>query len=104
MTLTTDPEELKRILTSQRETLLKEALAIVTKDRNQAYGEPEDTFELIARYWSVYLQAKYGFFIEDQDVPILMSLMKIARLTRNSRHWDSMVDVAGYMACLAEIE
>ena len=90
-------------LPTYRERLLQEAIAIVTNDRNTTYGEPEDAFQLIADYWNTYLQAKYEIRLETADVPLLMALMKLARLTRNPHHHDSMVDVAGYMACLAEV-
>lgn len=90
-------------LPTERERLLQEALAIVTNDRNTTYGEPEDAFALIADYWSVYLKAKYDVTLVTADVPLLMALMKLARLTTNPHHHDSMVDAAGYMACLAEV-
>ena len=90
-------------LPTKRERLLQEALAIVTNDRNTTYGEPEDAFQLIADYWSAYLKAKYDITLVTADVPLLMALMKLARLTTNPHHHDSMVDVAGYMACLAEV-
>jgi hypothetical protein len=90
-------------LPTERERLLQEAITIVTNDRNTTYGEPEDAFQLIADYWNVYLQAKYDIVLETADVPLLMGLMKLARLTTNPHHRDSMVDVAGYMACLAEV-
>lgn len=90
-------------LPTERERLLQEAIVIVTNDRNTTYGEPEDAFQLIAEYWNVYLQARYDITLEAADVPLLMALMKLARLTSNPHHHDSAVDVAGYMACLAEV-
>lgn len=90
-------------LPTERERLLQEAIAIVSNDRNTTYGEPEDAFALIADYWSVYLKAKYDVTLVTADVPLLMALMKLARLTTNPHHHDSQVDAAGYMACLAEV-
>ena len=90
-------------LPTERERLLQEAIGIVSNDRNTTYGEPEDAFALIADYWSVYLKAKYDVTLTTADVPLLMALMKLARLTTNPHHHDSQVDVAGYMACLAEV-
>ena len=90
-------------LPTERERLLQEAIVVVSNDRNTTYGEPEDAFELIADYWSVYLKAKYDITLVTADVPLLMTLMKLARLTHNPHHHDSQVDAAGYMACLAEV-
>ena len=90
-------------LVSKRQALLQEATRIVTKNRNADYSEPEDSFRLIADYWSLYLGNKYGVTLAATDVPMLMALLKLARLTTNPTHHDSQVDVAGYMACLAEM-
>lgn len=84
---------------TKREALLKEAIEIVTKNRNAEYGEPEQNFFLISAFWSEYLNIP----VSSQDVAIMMALLKIARLKANKSHHDSMVDVAGYMACLAEL-
>lgn len=90
-------------LVSKRHELLQEATRIVTQNSNADYGEPEDSFRLIADYWSMYLKAKYDVALVPADVPLLMALLKLARLTTNPAHHDSQVDVAGYMACLAEM-
>lgn len=38
-----------------REEILREALRCVTGEREQQYGSPEDSFEVIANFWMVYL-------------------------------------------------
>lgn len=86
-----------------RSDFLTAATNIVTKDRNLQYGEPEDAFALIAEYWSVYLGQKYRISITLLDAAMLMELMKIARLTNNPLHEDSVIDAIGYMACYGEI-
>lgn len=92
-----------------RQRLLDEAREITSKDRNQAYGAPEDNFQQIADYWTLYMRnAK----ILDQgckglrhvDVAYLMALMKLARLNTNPTHRDSLVDLAGYAACAADCQ
>ena len=88
---------------SKRQAFLQEVTRIVSHNRNADYGEPEDSFRLIADYWSLYLGKKYGVTLAATDVPLLMALLKLARLTTNPAHHDSQVDVAGYMACLAEM-
>ena len=86
---------------SPRVTLLKRAIEITTKDRNESYGDPEDNFANIAAYWSRYLSdsAKLEIIISPQDVAHLMILMKIARLSTNPNNYDSLLDIAGYAAC-----
>lgn len=84
-----------------REQLLEEAIQITTQDRNQAHGNPEDNFKNIAGFWSTYLTASCGceIIVSPQDVGHMMMLQKIARLSTNPQHYDSLLDVAGYAAC-----
>lgn len=88
-----------------RQRILDAASDITHNDRNKQYGNPEDNFRNIAAAWNAYLQAK-GFVgrITTADVPIMMILMKTARLANNTSHWDSTVDIAGYAACLGDIQ
>ena len=87
---------------SAREIFLKEVTGIVTKDRNNIYGPPEDSFTVIGAYWDTYLKHSKVATVDAADVAIMMALMKMARLTFNKRHRDSAVDAAGYLACLQE--
>lgn len=82
-----------------REDTLKEALKIVTKDRQNAYGTPEDNFSCIAGLWSAFLSAS----ITPQQVAVMMILLKIARAKATPSYWDNYVDIAGYAACASEI-
>jgi hypothetical protein len=76
-------------------SILQDALTIISKDRATEYGTPEDSFAVIADFWSVYL----GREVNAQDVAIMMALLKIARLYYNKNHKDSWIDLAGYAAC-----
>jgi hypothetical protein len=87
-----------------REELLAEATKIVSHDRNKAYGNPEDNFRNIADYWNVYNNQKPHIGTNSMDVAIMMMLMKIARLATNPMHRDSLLDIAGYAACGADIQ
>lgn len=86
---------------SPRETLLQEAIQITTSDRNKQYGDPEDNFRNIAELWIPYFKQRFGvpLDITPQDVAHLMILFKIARLSTNPGHRDSILDAAGYAAC-----
>lgn len=95
-----------------RENILRTVADIVCRDRNNEYGEPEDTFELIADYWSVYIKHNCLPFdgvgemnvIGADDVAIMMVLFKLARIESSFRESkDSYIDAIGYMACAADI-
>ena len=84
---------------NNREKLLNEAKRIVCGDRDQQYGKPEDTFRVIAEFWTSYL----GTEITASDVCDMMILLKVARNRYKQKH-DTLVDIAGYAACAAECE
>ena len=83
-----------------REEALTKALEIVTGARQQEYGGPEDSFAMIAEFWSTYLQ----FPVSAEDVAAMMGLLKLARLAGSEcKSIDSWVDLIGYAACGVEI-
>ena len=86
---------------TNREILLTQAISIVTQDRNSSYGNPEDNFSDIADFWNSYLtqRTKRRIMLTPQDIAHMMILMKVGRLTHNSQHADSLLDIAGYAAC-----
>jgi len=87
-----------------REQLLEQAIRLTAVDRNKSYGNPEDNFKNIATLWSNYLTASTGIeiTISPSDVAYMMIHMKLARLSTNPTHYDSVLDVAGYAACAAD--
>ncbi len=94
---------MEQVQPSIRETILKEAAICVCQDRDKQYGNPEDSFSLIAELWNAYLDKKLSLTIHPRDVAIMMALLKIARLANSSKR-DSWVDLAGYAACGGEID
>ena len=84
-----------------RKRVLSEAEKCVCGHREQDYGTPEDSFEMIGKLWTVYLD--YATKIDAEDVAAMMALLKIARISENPEHMDSWVDLAGYAACGGEI-
>ena len=81
-----------------RKECLEQAAGCVLKDRNNEYGGPEDSFGVIANFWSVYLGRK----VYPADVAMMMGLLKIARIKANKGYDDGYIDLAGYAACGAE--
>ena len=93
---------------AQLETLSRSALEIVTHDRNEQYGEPENSFAVIASLWTGYLSAKWfkGNMgeIDAADVARMMELMKMARrMTAKVPKADSYIDAIGYVLCEAKM-
>lgn len=89
-----------------RAEILEAAGKCITGGRDEEYGEPEDSFDLIARLWEPYIRAacvspSADVEIRPQDVAILMALLKIARAAVNDKP-DNFVDLAGYAACAGE--
>jgi hypothetical protein len=80
------------------EAFLAHAAALVTRRRRE-YGEPIDLFEHIATRWSLTLSTT----VSPAQVALCLIDLKLARLTRDPKHLDSQVDVAGYAACLREV-
>jgi Domain of unknown function (DUF6378) len=78
---------------------LLQRAATVVHDRRRIYGEPVDLFERVAVRWSQVLGAK----VTPAQVLVCLIDLKVARLTHDPRHFDSLTDVAGYAGCLAEV-
>ena len=76
----------------------------VCGDRQEAHGNPADTFKRIATLWTAYLKNKGEFDkLDELDVALMMNLFKIARIQGNPKHLDSFEDLAGYAVCAYEI-
>ena len=78
--------------------LLQHAAGVV-ENRRDHYGEPEALFAQIAARWSLVL----GITVTPAQVALCLIDLKLARLTRDPSHLDSIFDVAGYAACLREV-
>ena len=63
-------------------------------ERGKNYGEPLANMTDISELFNVYLKGKDK--IEAVDVPILMVLVKVARLMKSPYHVDSHSDIIGY--------
>lgn len=80
------------------ERLLQNALRVF-EERRAEYGSAERNMIAVAKRWSLVL----GQEISEQDVVLCLLELKLARLTFHPAHMDSIVDVAGYAAVLAEL-
>jgi hypothetical protein len=74
-------------------------VANILRDRGANYGEVRDNMERTAARMSRTLGQK----ITPQKVCLLMIDLKLARLEETPRHIDSVMDVMGYAAIMAEL-
>jgi hypothetical protein len=79
--------------------LLAHAAAVIDQ-RRQSYGEPRLLFERVAVRWSQLL----GVDVTAAQVGLCLADLKLARLTVDPGHLDSLIDVAGYVACVREVQ
>lgn len=79
-------------------SMTEEAQNIVHGQRQQDYGDMDDSFRRIAGLWSAYV----GVHIDKYDVAKMMMLLKISR-AKNGNHRDSYVDVVGYVECVDKL-
>lgn len=82
-----------------RKNLLQEVEDIICKERQDTYGAPEQSFDRIADYWSIYL----GTPVTAVQVANMMILLKIARMQGPVYKRDNYLDAAGYSIIAASM-
>lgn len=80
-----------------RTHILNEAKQVVA-DRGESYGDARENFQRAAAIWSYILDTD----VQAHQVASCMIAMKLARLTNDPTHIDSMIDIAGYAALWSE--
>lgn len=86
-------------VTPNRTDTLDAAKRTIIHDRQDQYGEAEDSFGDIAKMWSAYKGVPFTTF----DVAMMMVLLKVARASSNPAHHDNLVDICGYAALASEM-
>jgi hypothetical protein len=89
-----------------RGKILDEARDIINGERADMYGNPEDSFSMIADLWDSYLGKIEGEdhgVLHPKDVAIMMALLKIARETYQHKR-DNLADAIGYLALAADMD
>ena len=95
---------------------LDEAKNIINGERQDQYGNPEDSFALVAKYWEAYLNASeytdednlkpkdlnVDIELDAKDIAHMMILFKLARCSGQQEKRDNYVDIAGYTAIVAD--
>lgn len=82
-----------------RGAVLAEAKKLINGERQNQYGNPEDSFRLIAAFWSAYL----GCTISSRQVAEMMVLFKVARQRTGEGKRDNYIDMCGYAAIAADM-
>lgn len=95
--------------------ILYTANKVVTTERGGQHGGAEDSFQMIADLWMVYLnhtnglqaqryEEKFGILITPKDVALMMDMLKTARHTYGDpSNEDNFVDKAGYTGLAAAL-
>lgn len=65
----------------------------------EEYGDPAVNLSEIAGMWSIILRKE----VTSRQVCACMVALKLSRLARDPKHFDSWVDVAGYAQCAGEV-
>lgn len=78
--------------------MLQHAASVVA-ERRKIYGDPAASMAAVAKRWSITL----GRAVTPAEVVLCLIDLKLARLGHDSKHQDSILDVAGYAAVLQEI-
>jgi Domain of unknown function (DUF6378) len=82
-----------------RSECLTLAAGLISNDRQNTYGPPRQSLSDIAGLWSIIL----GRLVTVEQVALMMTAVKIARLKASPDHADSWVDAVGYLAIGAEL-
>ena len=92
----------------ERGAILDKAKAIINGERQQQYGQPENSFPLIAAFWDIYLKhrdfyAEASYHVTAKDVALLMAIYKLAREMNGAGKEDNLIDACGYLALAADM-
>lgn len=85
-------------------SIITEAAEIINGERQDQYGNPEDSFALIAEDWSNYLRRRFMKIIplEPKDVARMMVILKLCRMHGQKANRDNWRDAIGYLAIEAD--
>jgi len=84
-----------------RGKVLKEAIEVINGERQDQYGKPEDSFALIAEFWTSYVK-RINRDLDAKDIALMMVLFKLAREIYQGKR-DNLVDGAGYIGIAGDM-
>jgi len=77
---------------------LLEAAKKIIEERGKDYGDINQSFNRIAKFWSAYK----GVEITPKDVAAMMMLLKISRWVTSDKP-DTLLDIVGYAECAEKL-
>lgn len=83
----------------ERGRVLRKAQEVINGERQDVYGNPEDSFEDIGKVWGWYL----GRNVSAKDVAMMMVLFKLAREKHQGKR-DNIVDACGYLGLYGDLQ
>lgn len=89
--------------TNPAERLLLDALDVI-RDRRPKYGGPRDHFRRTVGMINAAFAEVLKRPLTEADWAVIMTLDKVARYMGPTKTTDGPIDIAGYAACLAEVE
>ena len=101
--MTYESREYEKEPQNERGRVLLRALEVINGERQQSYGDPEDSFEEIAWVWNWWLGEKSSAPITSQDVAMMMTAMKLAREKNGAGKTDNVADACGYLGLYEDI-
>ena len=73
-------------------------IQIINGERQDSYGNPEDSFKDIAKWWGWYLDIE----LKPEQIAFMMALFKVCR-EKHQKKRDNVVDMAGYLGIYDDI-
>ena len=92
-------EEADKML--NRSEILKTANKYVSEKRAEEHGDILQNSMKISALWNAHLGL--NGYISPQDVPLMLGLIKLARISENPNNIDNYVDWCGYGALAGEV-
>lgn len=84
-----------------RSEILKTADKYVSDKRAEEHGDILENSMKISALWNAHLGL--NGYISPQDVPLMLGLIKLARISQNPKNLDNYVDWCGYGALAGEV-
>ena len=84
-----------------RSEILKTADKYVSDKRAEEHGDILENSIKISALWNAYLGL--NGYISPKDVPLMLGLIKLARISENPKNLDNYVDWCGYGALAGEV-
>tara|TARA_R110000787_G_scaffold161959_1_gene275314 strand:+ start:439 stop:705 length:267 start_codon:yes stop_codon:yes gene_type:complete len=83
-----------------RDDILRTAGELISGERQQVYGDAQESHQRIADMWTAYL----GTPVSAVDVAACMILLKVSRSAGPKKKLDNWHDICGYGALAGEME